>query len=64
MFPALSVAREDGSLYFSVFEDGGFSIYRLGSDRVQAERYGPSRYTRADGALLPGASYRPPGGST
>ena len=51
--PALSVARQNGRVMFSVFEDAGYSIFALDAARAQGEPVVPSAGRAVAGVLPP-----------
>ncbi|HEX9565068.1 MAG TPA: hypothetical protein VF981_13890 [Gemmatimonadaceae bacterium] len=57
MSPALSVSRGTGSVFFSVFEEGGFMLASLGSSEVAGESVVAfAGGVPATAAILPGAA--------
>jgi hypothetical protein len=57
--PALTVARETGSVAFSVFDGGEYHIYALDAAEVEGQSVQPAEVLALAGRRLPGAA--PPG---
>ncbi|MBI4408783.1 MAG: PD40 domain-containing protein, partial [Gemmatimonadetes bacterium] len=53
--PALSIAQQTGHMVFSVFENGGYSVYALGPERSAGEPVAPAAAEVAAAGILPPA---------
>jgi hypothetical protein len=51
--PAMSVSRQTGALYFSVFDEQGFAVYTLPADRTVGQPVSPIAAQLVAGGLIP-----------